>query len=733
VVDKLFEISIIVPCRNEAENVLELTERAHAMFEAHGLSGEVIFVNDGSSDHTGKLIDELAARHDYVRAIHHPQNRGIPAGWQSGSEAAAGRYIAIMDGDLQYLPEDVYRLYRQLKHSNADIVQGWRSHIGRPRDFRYAMSRVLHHLLRILFGVRLFDVKSGFLICDREIFANILRHRFAYYYFQSLIVASAHHKGYRIDEIETLFEERKLGESFISSFPFTMILKNLADLVNGFVEFRLLPARTDILADSLSGSRVNRFPDPLPLTRRLSLNFFGLLMPLHHWKLSSTSLRYYYQLRRTQWLPRDEIRQLQEARLRALVKHAYRHVPYYREMFDRQGIKPEGIRNIADLQHLPVLSKSDVRTNLHFDLLSDTHDKRQMLPVTTSGNSGEPLTYYADKTQLEMGWAINLRNQEWVGYHFGDRRSRIRQSTFRLTRLEAIRFWLDTFLSRCTVLPGADLDRESIRRLAESLKQYRPTLLEGDAETLELIAHYAGENGGGVTDAVISSGQTLSDERRADMERAFGAPVFDKYASRRFGTVAHECEQRQGCHVNAESFIVEILRDGRPARNGESGEIVITDLTNLSAPLIRHATGDRATATDEECPCGRGLPLIRDIEGRSPALIVGANGCFVPGAFFADMLKDYEHIVRQFQVVQEQHGLVDLRIVKGPRFSERSLDQILTVFGRQLGDTTPIHIEFFDGPIQAQSDGPSQSVFSPSLNSQPPSTQERSRQSPAVP
>ena len=174
------EVSIIVPCLNEAENILELTERARAMFDAAGISGEVVFVNDGSTDHTGQLIDGLAAQSDFVRGVHHPTNMGIPAGWQSGVQAARGRYVVIMDGDMQNLPEDVARLYRQLKYTNADIVQGHRSHIGRARDFRYVMSRVLHQMLRLMFAMHVSDVKSGFLICDREAFAHLLRHRFSY-------------------------------------------------------------------------------------------------------------------------------------------------------------------------------------------------------------------------------------------------------------------------------------------------------------------------------------------------------------------------------------------------------------------------------------------------------------------------------------------------------------------------------------------------------------------------
>ena len=85
-------------------------------------------------------------------------------------------------------------------------------------------------------------------------------------------------------------------------------------------------------------------------------------------------------------------------------------------------------------------------------------------------------------------------------------------------------------------------------------------------------------------------------------------------------------------------------------------------------------------ATDEVCPCGRGLPLIGDIQGRVQAIIIGTNGCFLPGTFFAHLLKDYGHILKQFQVVQEELGAIEFNVVKGPRFSDASLEQIIAIF-----------------------------------------------------
>jgi phenylacetate-CoA ligase len=692
------EISIVVPCRNEAENVLELAERARATFAVHALEGEIVFVNDGSTDNTGALIDELATRFDNVQAVHHPHNLGMPAAWESGARAARGRYIVIMDGDLQYLPEDVYRLYRELRYTNSDIVQGYRSSIGRLRGGRYLMSRTLDYMLRLLFGMHLQDVKSGFLICDREIFAHILRRRFSYNYFQTLIAISAHHKGYRIAQIETLFEDRKLGESFISTFPATVVLRSLIDLAKGLVEFRLLSAHTDALEDFLAKRPPTRPVPPVPLLRRLYLRLFAVLMPLHHWVVSYPALRYYYQLRRTEWLAPEQVRELQEVRLRALITHAYRHVPYYRETLDRLGIDPKEIRHIEDLQRLPVLTKDDIRTNLHFDLMSDSHDKRQMLPITTSGSTGEPLTLYADKTQLEMRWATTLRNIEWTGYRFGDSQVRLWHSTLGMSGWQAFKERLDAILVRRKFFPAFEMNEKTIGQYVEFLRQKKPVLIDGYAEAFNLIATYLRHNeiDGIRPRGIVSSAQTLSQESREIIEQAFQAKVFDKYGSREFSGIAHECEAHQGHHVNAESYIVEIVRDGRPALEGETGEVLVTDLTNFCVPLIRYALGDLATATTKQCACGRGLPLIGPIQGRVQAIIIGTNGCFLPGTFFAHLLKDYGHILKQFQVVQDRLGAIDFNVVKGPRFSEASLEKILELIRRHLGEDMQIDVHYVD-------------------------------------
>ena len=536
-------------------------------------------------------------------------------------------------------------------------------------------------MLRLLFGMHLVDVKSGFFVCDRDVFADLLRRRFSYAYYQTLIIVAACHKGYRVEQIETLFEERKLGTSFISALPLRVILRTLVDVAKGLVEFRLQPAKTEILDEFLAEQPVASPPEPLAAWRRAYLRLFALLMPLHHWVVSFPAYRYYRQLRRTQWLSPDAIRALQERRLRVLIKHAYRHVPYYRDLFDRSGIDPDSIKTLDDLPRLPVLTKDDIRRNLHFDLVAEGHDKRRMVPITTSGSTGEPLILYADKTQLEMRWATTLRNIEWTGYRFGDRQVRLWHSTIGMSGLQACKERLDAWLSRRTFFPAFAMDEAGIARYLEVLRARRPALIDGYAEAFHLIASYLGAQrvDGVRPKGIISSAQTLSRESRQVIEEAFQTQVFDKYGSREFSGIAHECEAHRGHHVNAESYIVEIMRDGRPARPGETGEVLVTDLNNTCLPLIRYALGDLATATDPVCPCGRGLPLIGEIQGRTQAIIIGTNGCFLPGTFFAHLLKDYGHIIKQFQVVQERLGAMQFKVVSGARFSQPELDKLLKV------------------------------------------------------
>jgi phenylacetate-CoA ligase len=646
------------------------------------------------------VIDELARRNPNVVGVHHPVNRGIEAAWRSGLQAARGVYVCFIDADLQHLPEDVYRLLREIQLSNADLVQGYRSSVGRLKNSRYILSKGLNFILNVLFGMNMRDNKCGFVIARKEVLEDVLTHRYRYRYFQTFITVSATAKGYTTRSIETLFESRLLGESFLAKFPTRVVLWSLIDLLKGFVEFRLARKKENILADFLAANPPPRRVPPLPLWRRLWQEAFFLTMPLHKWMITRRARSYYHELLASQYLPPEKLRDLQERKLRRLITHAYYHVAYYRERMDALGLTPSDVRNLEDLRKLPLLGKDDVRENLHFDLLSDNHEKRKILKITTSGSTGEPFVCYADQHQLEIRWAATQRSMEWTGYRFGDRCARLWHQTIGMSWPQIVRERIDAWFNRRLFIPAFEMSDQNIATFVEKLRSYRPVLLDGYAESFNFLAHYIQNHGleSFHPKAVISSAQVLPEQSREIIAKTLGCGVFDKYGSREFSGIAYECEQHEGHHVVAESYVVEILKDGAPAQPGEWGEVVITDLNNFCAPLIRYRVGDLAVAMDEKvsCGCGRGLPRIGRIEGRVQAIIIARNGSYVPGALFPHLFKDYDHVIRQFQVRQDRLGSITLRVIKALRFDEPTFQELLAQLRQYLGQDMKIDVEFVD-------------------------------------
>ncbi|HVR69784.1 MAG TPA: glycosyltransferase [Vicinamibacteria bacterium] len=694
------EITVVAPCYNEEGNIPELVQRLLDAFDHRSVDGEIVLVDDGSMDGTASAIRRAAQRDGRVRGVFHAENRGIEAAWRSGVETARGRFVCFIDADLQYVPEDVPRLYRELLHSNADMVQGYRSSIGRLRNSRYTLSKFLNFLLNASFGMRLRDNKSGFVMALRDTMADALRHRFRYAHFQTFITVSAASKGYSIAEMETLFESRLVGKSFIPRFPVKLIAQVLLDLAKAFTEFRLFPRRESLLASYLRENPPARAPEAMRGWRKALFDLYFALAPAHMWMISRQARVAYQELSASQWLSPGQIREVQDIKLRRVIRHAYHHVPYYREAMDERGLTPSDIRTVGDLRELPLLTKEEIRRNIYFDLLSRNHDKRRMLKVHTSGSTGEPFFCYADQEQLETRWAATLRGQEWTGYRFGDRQARLWHQTIGMSWTQVVRERLNAALSRRLFIPAYQMSKATLPRSLARLRRFSPVLIDGYAESFNLLARYVSARKGAAfpVRAVMSSAQILPESSRIAIEEAFGCEVFDKYGSREFSGIAYECEAHAGYHVVAESYVVEILKDGEPVAPGELGEVVITDLTNLSMPLIRYRIGDlaEAVAASEPCPCGRGLPRMGRIEGRVQAIIVTSEGTYLPGTFFAHFFKDYDHLVRQYQVVQSEPDRIQLRIVKGLRFTDGEFALLLRRLAEHLGRGTGIDVSFVD-------------------------------------
>lgn len=696
------ELSVIVPCFNEELNLPELTERVLATFAVGGLRGELVLVDDGSADGTAGVIQALAEKSPgVVIGCFHEKNAGIAAAWRTGIAAARGELCATIDADLQYQPEDLLRLRRALYEYSVDVVQGWRSATGRRKDQRWYYSRGFNHLLNGVFSMKLRDNKSGFVMASREVLRDVLSHRGSYFYWQSFIMVAAHAKGYSYREVETIFEERRQGISFLEKKAVVASARSLVDLAVAAWEYRLGQKPPDVAAQFLEKHAPAPAEGPAGKGAPLSSGtprwraYMGAFNQAH-WMITRDVEHHYETLSRSQWLSPSDMRELQDEKLRRLVRHAYRNVPYYRARMQELGLRAEDIRTQADLSKLPFLTKTEIRKHLYFDIMSENHDKAEVLRIATSGSTGEPFVCFVDRTQLEVRWAATLRAQEWTGYRFGDKAVRLWHQTLGMTPSQIRKERLDAWMSNRSFVPVFSLSEKNLAKMVEMIEEARPVLMDGYAEALDLLASFMRTRGplSVAPKGVMSSAQTLPAASRQTIESAFGCRVFDKYGSREFSGIAYECEAHEGHHVVSESFIVEVLKDGRPARPGEIGEVVITDLNNYCMPFLRYRIGDLAVAMEDvPCTCGRGAPRIGAVEGRVQSIILGTDGQYLPGTFFAHYLKELDYAIRRFQVVQTERGRITFRVVKGGRYSDDILQEVLATFRDHLGRDMIIDVE----------------------------------------
>jgi phenylacetate-CoA ligase len=661
-----------------------------------------VFVDDGSTDGTWAAIQRCREQWgDRVVGVKHKRNSGIAAAWRSGVDAAKGRYACFLDADLQHPPEEVVTLYRRLVQSRADMVQGTRSSIERLRDSRMLFSRGLNVMLNLVFRTSAADSKSGFVLAPRRVLDDVLTYRGHYRYFQTFINVAAKSKGYAVIEVETLFQSRYAGTSFLAGKRAWLVsLGVLLDFPRALFEFgrhKRAPYYASIApkAYPVSGS-----DHPYHGRRRLRFEAYFATTPLHKWMITRRARDLYLELKQTEQWSRGALDELQLTKLQRLLQHAYSHVPYYRDAFDKAGIHPEEIQAIEDLQQLPLLEKDHVRRKLYFHLFADNHRKRDMLRITTSGSTGEPFTTYGDRYQLEMRFATTLRALEWTGWRFGDRQARLWHQTLGMSRSQVFRERTDAWFMRRLFVPAFEIAPGTIEQYVDRIRRFNPVLVDGYAESLNFLATYVREGGkpGFSPQAMMSSAQSLPDNVRDLIEEAFQTRVFDKYGSREFSGIAYSCEASRDHHVMDESYVVELLTDGRPTEPGEIGEILVTDLNNFSVPLIRYRIGDLAVAVDqsEPCGCGRHFARVGRIEGRTQAIVHCADGTWLPGTFFAHFFKEHEYAVRLFQVHQETPGEFTLKIVKNRQFTDAALREILDELRTYTGEQTKIDVELVD-------------------------------------
>ncbi len=376
------------------------------------------------------------------------------------------------------------------------------------------------------------------------------------------------------------------------------------------------------------------------------------------------------ELERNQWLSRDELEDLQWSKVKWFLSQITKYVPYYRDLFLEYGINVDDIQSPHDFTRIPFLTKEIIRRSK--DTLVSEDPLRKGFPSSTGGSTGEPLYFFGDVASGPLRRANTLRCYRWADIDIGDRKAYLWGTALNIPFKKRIVDGIKNYFNNILYLSTFDLSPERMSEYVKTLKRFRPKVLTGYPSALETFARFVKDRGlSGVNlRAVVASGEELFPHQRELVEEVFDAPVFNRYGSREFSNVAHECAVHKGMHVFSDLYFVEIVdEEGKPVAPGETGELIVTDLSNLYMPFLRYRTGDMAVQSDRECECGRGLPLIERVEGRSFDVIRTPSGKDI-GGFFWTWLSRAVPGIKRFQVVQRHIDGVIFNLVPGPEWKD---------------------------------------------------------------
>ncbi|NLE96164.1 MAG: phenylacetate--CoA ligase family protein [Dehalococcoidia bacterium] len=405
-------------------------------------------------------------------------------------------------------------------------------------------------------------------------------------------------------------------------------------------------------------------------------------------------------LERSQWYSREALLDLQNRKLRALIRHAVDRVPYYERAFHGIGLSAEDIHSVPDLANVPILTRESVQNHFH-DLTSDDWRRRHPVVNATSGSTGVPLKYLFDRDCVAMGWACLFRSWEWDGYRMGDRRALIRGTDF-ASKGTPLHERIRRHVERNLVLSSHAMGPTQALQYARAISEFRPTYVRGHPSALAAVGKAMLSNAlalGGVR-AVYTTGEQLTARQRMLIEQAFRCPVRDQYGLNDGGALILQCPASDAglYHIIPERAIVEILRpDGTPASPGEAGEIVSTDLHNYAMPFIRYRTGDLAVMEDQQCSCGREFPTIRRIEGRIISAVKRRDGTRVTGLVLSDAFEQLvltrQDCVHQYCIVQNADLSIRVLVVAGRGYDDTVTNDIKQTIWSHVGKGIDVGVE----------------------------------------
>lgn len=398
--------------------------------------------------------------------------------------------------------------------------------------------------------------------------------------------------------------------------------------------------------------------------------------------LKGEKVHYYMrQLRDAEQWDEEKMRAFQEERLRIIVQHAAKTVPFYRNWFAENAIDPEGICTLDDLKQLPIMSKAIMRGKGIDAFTAEGFLEKHRLLSRSSGSTGEPFSFYVSKGAYSVNMAAKLRTWYQAGYRLGDHYMKIANGT-RKGKMKK----MQDCINNCNFISFYSVNDDALKTILDQIEKARPKFIRSYPIPLYLLAQYRNSHEGFVfsPNHVMTTGSTLPQAYREEIEKAFGCDVIDSYSCE--GTPnTYETPQHDGYQVCGYYGIIEVLdNQGQPVENGV-GRVVSTDLWNDAHPFLRYDTQDLVEV--KNCK-------IMRIMGRECEAFIRNNGeVFTVHNFSRFFLHDMNS-VDAYQIVRHKENSITIRIVVNERYTESVDDVIANYWQQKL--SVPVKVSIVD-------------------------------------
>lgn len=399
----------------------------------------------------------------------------------------------------------------------------------------------------------------------------------------------------------------------------------------------------------------------------------------------------------SQHLSMDALSELQLEKLKKLLAFCYEYNGFYRKRFDQCGFRPDDLTDISTLEKLPLLTKDDIR-NASDQMFSDGYTRQNTIHKRTGGSTGVPVHVYVDLNAAAIKKAAAMRHNAWADLVPGVRTACVWGDTDKpLPLKERIR---NILTERAFYLDTLKFDEKHIETFLGKIRTLHPQIMMGHAHSVYRLAEYVREKGvGGISfKGIITTAMVLTDVERKVIEDVFQSPVFNRYGCEELSIIASECEAHRGMHIFAEGLYLELLGNDENLPR----KLVITDLLNYAMPLIRYEIGDFAVALPGKCPCGRTLPRLKAVSGRTADFLYTPDRKPVFGISILDTFVIHIPGFKQVQIIQNRYDHLDFNIIKDDKFSEESVARLKRNVTEIFGEKMRYDVNFVDSIKQTE-------------------------------